>query len=73
MELKVKEKVLAELEKIVGAEFVSNALPDLFSYSQDMTENEPSWPDFVVMPDSVEDPSGAHCWWREYRRVDHTA
>ncbi|MBA7605682.1 4-cresol dehydrogenase [hydroxylating] flavoprotein subunit [subsurface metagenome] len=55
MELKVKEKVLAELEKIVGAEFVSNALPDLFSYSQDMTENEPSWPDFVVMPDSVEE------------------
>ena len=55
MELKVKEKVLAELEKIVGADFVSKALPDLYSYSQDMTENEPSWPDFVVMPGSVEE------------------
>ncbi len=55
MELKVKEKVLAELEKIVGAEHVSTALPDLYIYSQDMTENEPSWPDFVVMPGSVEE------------------
>ncbi len=55
MELKVKEKVLAELEKIVGADFVSKALPDLYSYSQDMTENEPSWPDFAVMPGSVEE------------------
>lgn len=55
MELKVKEKVLAELEKIVGTENVSNALPDLYSYSQDMTENEPSWPDFAVMPESVEE------------------
>ena len=55
MELKVKEKVVAELEKIVGAEFVSTALPDLYSYSQDMTENEPSWPDFAVMPGSVEE------------------
>ena len=58
MELKVKEKVVDELEKIVGAEHVSTALPDLYSYSQDMTENEPSWPDFVVMPGSVEEVQG---------------
>ena len=55
MELKVREKIVAELEKIVGAEHVSTALSDLYSYSQDMTENEPSWPDFVVMPGSVEE------------------
>jgi hypothetical protein len=51
----VKEKVVAELEKIVGAEHVSTARADLYIYSRDMTENEPSWPDFVVMPDSVEE------------------
>ena len=55
MELKVKEKIVAELEKIIGAEYVSTALSDLYSYSEDMTENEPSWPDFVVMPGSVEE------------------
>jgi FAD/FMN-containing dehydrogenase len=53
--MEVKEKVVAELEKIVGAEHVSTARADLYIYSQDMTENEPSWPDFVVMPDSVEE------------------
>jgi glycolate oxidase len=58
MELKVKEKVSAKLEKIVGAEHVSTALPDLYGYSQDMTENEPHWPDFVVMPGSVEEVQG---------------
>jgi len=58
MELKVKERVLAKLEKIVGAEHVSTALPDLYSYSQDMTENESRWPDFVVMPRSVEEVQG---------------
>lgn len=58
MELKVKDKVVAGLEKIVGADFVSTALPDLYSYSEDMTENEPHWPDFVVMPGSVEEVQG---------------
>jgi FAD/FMN-containing dehydrogenase len=55
MEVEVKEKVLVELEKIVGVEHVTASRPDLYSYSQDMTENEPAWPDFVVMPDSVEE------------------
>jgi len=53
MEVKIKEKALEELQRIVGAEFVSNASADLYIYSQDMTENEPHWPDFVVMPESV--------------------
>jgi FAD/FMN-containing dehydrogenase len=53
--MEVKEKVVAELEKIVGAEHVSTARADLYIYSQDMTEHEPSWPDFVVMPDNVEE------------------
>jgi FAD/FMN-containing dehydrogenase len=51
----MKEKVVAQLEKIVGAEHVTTSRPDLYSYSQDVTENEPSWPDFVVMPGNVEE------------------
>ena len=58
MELKVKEKAVGELEKIVGKEFVSTSAADLYCYSQDMTENEPSWPDIVVMPGSVEEVQG---------------
>jgi FAD/FMN-containing dehydrogenase len=55
MEVEVKDKVLAELGKIVGAEYVTASRPDLYNYSQDMTENEPSWPDLAVMPSSVEE------------------
>jgi len=58
MEVKDKEKIAAELEKIVGAEHVSTAQADLYSYSRDMTQNKPSWPDFVVMPDGVEEVQG---------------
>ena len=58
MEVKVKGKVLAELEKIVGAENVTTSQPDLYNYSRDMSENEPNWPDFAVMPDSVEEVQG---------------
>jgi len=53
--MEIKEKVLAELEKIVGTEHVSSARVELYMYCQDMTTNEPGWPDFVVMPDSVEE------------------
>jgi FAD/FMN-containing dehydrogenase len=55
MNAEMKEKVLAEMEKIVGDEYVTNSRPDLYNYSRDMTENEPAWPDFVVMPGSVEE------------------
>ena len=58
MEIIAKEKVVEELKKIVGNEHVSTAQVDLYYYSHDMTENEPSWPDFVVMPDSVEEIQG---------------
>lgn len=55
MEIKVKESVVEELKKIVGDEHVSTAEADLYIYSQDMTEHEPSKPDFIVMPDGVEE------------------
>ncbi|MBN1189149.1 MAG: FAD-binding oxidoreductase [Dehalococcoidales bacterium] len=55
MESAVKERIQIELEKIVGGEYVSASRPDLYNYSQDMTENEPSWPDFVVLPGRVEE------------------
>lgn len=55
MELKVKDKMMEELAKIVGPEYVTSARVELYNYSQDMTENEPAWPDFVVMPEKVEE------------------
>ncbi|HJX13305.1 MAG TPA: FAD-binding oxidoreductase [Dehalococcoidales bacterium] len=58
MEAGVKGKVQAELEKIVGGEYVSASRPDLYSYSRDMSEHEPAWPDFVVMPDGVAEIQG---------------
>jgi FAD/FMN-containing dehydrogenase len=58
MNVEVKERVLGELEKIVGGENVTASRPDLYNYSRDMTENEPTWPDFVVMPGSVAEVQG---------------
>jgi FAD/FMN-containing dehydrogenase len=55
MKSEIKEKTRAELEEIVGCENVTTSRPDLYNYSQDMTENEAAWPDFVVMPGSVEE------------------
>jgi len=55
MEVTVKNRIVEELKQIAGADHVSTAQADLYFYSQDMTENEPSWPDIVVMPDSVEE------------------
>lgn len=46
--------VLAKLTDIFGEEFVSNRPEELYIYSQDMTENPPSAPDYVVMPETVE-------------------
>jgi glycolate oxidase len=53
-----KEKIVAELQKIVGTEHVSTAQADLYLYSKDITEHVPSWPDYIVMPDSVEEVQG---------------
>lgn len=51
----VKSRVVEEMEKIVGSECVSTHQTDLYIYSQDMTQAEPSWPDIVVLPKSVEE------------------
>ena len=44
-----------ELVKIVGERYVSNDPEERFIYSRDMGTMEPSFPDFVVMPESVEE------------------
>jgi FAD/FMN-containing dehydrogenase len=51
----VKSKVIDGLEKIVGKEFVSTNRADLYIYSYDLTPAEPSWPDVVVLPGSLEE------------------
>ena len=55
LEAAVRSGMVKELEKIVGSEFVSTNQADLYIYSQDMTQAEPSWPDMVVLPKSVEE------------------
>lgn len=55
LEATVKSGVMKELEKIVGSEFVSTNQADLYIYSQDMTQAEPSWPDIMAMPQSVDE------------------
>jgi FAD/FMN-containing dehydrogenase len=50
----VKNKLLDELEKIVGKEFVSTNRADLYIYAYDLTFAEPVWPDFVVLPESID-------------------
>jgi len=48
-----KEKVLTELEKIFGAPYVADKPHDLYPYSYDSTESPSHMPDFVVLPESV--------------------
>ncbi|MHA1274406.1 MAG: FAD-binding oxidoreductase [Promethearchaeota archaeon] len=48
-----QSKILTELEKIVGKNFVSNKPEDLFIYSQDPGASIPRHVDFVVMPKNV--------------------
>ncbi len=55
LETAVKSGVIRELKKIVGSEFVSTNQADLYIYSQDMTQAEPSWPDMVVLPQTAEE------------------
>ncbi|NVM03687.1 MAG: FAD-dependent oxidoreductase, partial [Candidatus Helarchaeota archaeon] len=47
--------LIEELKKIVGEEWVTDRPEELIIYSKDMTENEPSKPDVVVMPKSTEE------------------
>ncbi len=49
-----KSKIKAELEGIFGSQFVTDKQHDLFPYSYDATECTPSMPDFVVLPETVE-------------------
>jgi glycolate oxidase len=49
------EETYTELAKIVGPQYVSNHAEERFIYSRDMGTMDPSYPDFVVMPDSTEE------------------
>ncbi|MHA1274996.1 MAG: FAD-binding oxidoreductase, partial [Promethearchaeota archaeon] len=49
-----KTEVLDELIKIFGKNNVTDKPHDLYPYSYDMTEAEPHMPDFVVIPENVE-------------------
>ncbi len=51
----VKSTVVAELEKIVGSEFVSTNQADLYIYSYDLTFADSNWPDMVVLPQTLEE------------------
>ena len=53
LEATVKSGVVKELERIVGSEYVTTNQADLYIYSQDMTQADSSWPDIVVIPQSV--------------------
>ncbi len=54
-ELIPKEKVLVELIRIFGSQYVSDKSHDLYPYSYDATESEAYMPDFVVLPEKVEE------------------
>ena len=50
-----KEKILDDLEKIFGNPNISDKPHNLYPYSYDMTESDPHMPDFVVLPEKVEE------------------
>ncbi|NVM17622.1 MAG: FAD-binding oxidoreductase [Candidatus Lokiarchaeota archaeon] len=49
-----KKEIYSKLVEIFGDDHVSNKEVDLYPYSQDMTENKPHMPDFVVIPENNE-------------------
>jgi 4-cresol dehydrogenase (hydroxylating) len=49
-----KEDINSKLIDIFSAKNVTNKQVDLYSYSYDMTENESHMPDFVVIPETVD-------------------
>ncbi len=49
------DKILERLEEIVGKSYVSNSAEELFIYSRDQGVQKPHSPDYVVMPNSVEE------------------
>ncbi len=48
-----KEEVKKKLEEIFGKENVSDKVPDLYPYSYDMTECKGHMPDFIVIPENI--------------------
>jgi FAD/FMN-containing dehydrogenase len=48
-----RNDVYTKLVEIFGSSNVTNKDVDLYSYSYDMTENEPHMPDFVVIPENI--------------------
>lgn len=51
------DEALRKIEGIVGKKRVSTSPEVLYVYSYDMTENEPSMPDMVVLPETTEEVS----------------
>ncbi|OGN99615.1 MAG: hypothetical protein A2Y58_05555 [Chloroflexi bacterium RBG_13_51_52] len=51
----VKSRLIDQLDKIVGSQFVSTNPADLYIYSYDLTFAESHSPDIVVLPQSVEE------------------
>ncbi len=49
------DKIMTNLEEIVGKDFASNKAEDLYIYSQDPGASEPRPVNFVVMPKNVEE------------------
>lgn len=50
-----KDKMLSALIDIFGSKYVTNKPHDLYPYSYDATESEAVMPDFIVIPQSVEE------------------
>lgn len=50
-----KSKVLTELKNIFGDKYVSEKVHNLYPYSYDMTESPAHMPDFVVLPEKVQE------------------
>jgi FAD/FMN-containing dehydrogenase len=61
-----KEKVYEKLVKNFGTNYVSDKPHDLFPYSYDSTESEPGMPDFVVIPQRVEQIQNLMKFCNEY-------
>ena len=49
------QQIKKRLEEIVGNDYVSDAAEELFIYSRDQGTMEPSYPDLVAMPGTVEE------------------
>lgn len=48
------DRILKQLQEIVGAEYATNDEALMYPYSYDLTWNDPHMPDYVVLPKTVE-------------------